>query len=180
VDDAERVTLCQGVAGLDDEVDCLRLGESATMVKPRREITAFEKLTRNVRRPWRPNAHVGNAEHVLALELALGSRLPSEPRYFFGAAEPFRTEDLEEDLHIELKIAGTEDDAPASIAEDAFDAVSVRGHATLARTPQVELQWPRTTWRFQVHSNWRSPVSSRARGTSGSPWMGPGYSPAVR
>jgi hypothetical protein len=134
MDDAQAVSLRDGLACLEDELDRLLYGKWASLMEPRSEIPAVEVLHHHVRSAVGECADVGDSCDVLALDLHRRPRLTSETTYGLGIAKCVRQEELERDLLVELDVMRGDDDAHATDSEDALDAVLPGEHVAFAYT----------------------------------------------
>lgn len=123
MNDADAMSLCDRLAHLQQELDCLLDGERPPLTEPLREISPFEILHHHVRSAVVEGPHVGDASHVLALYLHRRARFSSEPRDGLAIGEGLRQQELDCDAVIELLVACGDDHAHAARTEDLLDAV---------------------------------------------------------
>ncbi len=125
VDDAVAVRLGERVAALDDVVD--RVGHVEHALREEvGEVAPLQELHHHVRRAGVERAHVGDAGDVLALDAHGVLGLAQEAGRVLGVLGELREEELEGHPLVQRDVLRLDDDAHASLADDALDAVLPR------------------------------------------------------
>ena len=128
VDDAERVRVRDGLAGLEDEVDRLLDRQEATLLEPRREVESLEVVHHDVGTAVLQLPHVGHAGHVLSLDLGRRPGLLEKAADEDGLLEGLGQQELQRDPLVELEVMRGDDDAHPARPQDALDTVLARQH----------------------------------------------------
>ena len=127
MDDAELVRLGDRDARLEHVVD-RDLDRQQRICDHRREIRPVEQLHLDVRLARIELADVGDAAHVIALELRARTRLADEPRDHVRIVRQLGVQHLDRDPLLEPDMRRDRDRAHPALAEDALDPQLPRDH----------------------------------------------------
>ncbi len=163
VDDAVRVGLGEGLAGLQHVLDGLLSAERAALLDEVREVAAFEVLHLHERRAVLEHADVGDLGDVLARDLARGLGLAAEALDELSVLEHLGEQEFQRDLLVELEVGRRDDDAHAALSEDPIDTVFPREHRAGSHCAQGPRSPKRTVRMAGDCSMTRGPSTTGAR-----------------
>ena len=122
VDDAERVGFCDGLAGLQEQIDRLRDRKLSALEDHAGEVPAAQALHDHERRAV-DRVDAVHGRHVLVVDAGSGACFALEAGDDVGLVAQSRQEELDGDEPVQLRIVGGEDATHAAFAEAAGDLV---------------------------------------------------------
>ncbi len=123
VNDAQRVRLGDGLAGLENELNGLFGRHHTALLEPGREVAALQVLHDHVRSTVLKVPNVDHTRDVLALDLDRGPGFPRETRHGFGVPEGLGQEELQRDFLVEMDVMSGDDHAHAADSKNTLDAI---------------------------------------------------------